>query len=155
STASGHAAGSAVYRLQSRTVIAPFPEGFFGSPYSGSWSFPVSLPDARIASAELFVTNGRGASPARAICGTGTVDDGLRIFSGGQYSFEAQGFLAVDAVASPAVVVEASHAVRDVFAVLGSAADADVMLRVNLDGAAYCTLTIVAGQLSSAAVSGL
>jgi hypothetical protein len=53
------------------------------------------------------------------------------------------------------VVVEASHAVRDVYAVLGSAADADVVLRVNVDGTSYCTLTIVAGQLSSAAVSGL
>jgi Putative phage tail protein len=155
SAASAHAAGSGVYRLQNRTVIAPFAEGFFGSPYSGSWSFAIVLPDARIASAELFVTNARGNSPARAIVLTSTVDQGLRTLSGGQYSIEVEGFLAVDAVAAPAVVVEASHAVRDVFAVLGTAADADVVLRMNVDGTQYCELTVAAGQTTSAAVSGL
>jgi hypothetical protein len=155
SAAAAHAAGSGVYGLQSRTAIAPFTEGFFGSPYSGSWSFPVSLPDARIASAELFVTNARGQSPVRAVCLTSTVDNGLRILSGGQYSIEVQGFLAVDAEAAPAVVVEASHAVRDVFAVLGTAADADVVLRVKVDGSEYCVLTVAAGQTTSASVSGL
>src|SRR5262249_19783994 len=134
SAAAAHAAGPGVYRLQSRTAVAPFAPGFFGSPYSGSWRFPVSLPDARVASAELFVTSGRGQSPVRAVCLTATVDSGLRVVPGGQYSIEVQGFLAVDAEAAPAVVVEASHAVRDVFAVLGTAADADVVLRVKVDG---------------------
>ncbi len=37
-TAAAHAAQAAVYTLASKTVIAPFPADFFGSPYSGSWS---------------------------------------------------------------------------------------------------------------------
>ena len=48
-------------------MIAPFPADFFGSPYSGSWTFPVTLPDVRIASAEMFVTNRKGNSATRAI----------------------------------------------------------------------------------------
>jgi hypothetical protein len=141
--------------LQDRTVIAPFPPGFFGSPYSGSWSYGAALPDVRIASAELSLTNARGNSGTRAICLTSTTDAGLRTLSGGQYSLEVEGYLAVDAIATPAIVVEASHAVRDVFAVLGSVADVDVQLRLNVDGATWCTLTVPAGQAASPAADGL
>jgi hypothetical protein len=144
-----------VFGLQSRTSIAPFPANFFGSPYSGSWSFAVGLADARIASAELFVSNGRGNSPTKSICLTGTVNNGLRTLSGGQYSLQVEGYLAVEQAATPALVVDATHAVRDVFAVLGMAADADVQVRVDVNGAAYCTLTVPAGQTTSAATDGL
>ena len=64
------------------------------------------------------------------------------------------GYLAVEERVAPALVVEAAHSVRDVFAVLGSAADAEVRLRVDVDGAEYCTLSIPAGMTTSAAVDG-
>src|SRR5262249_2283486 len=128
---------------------------FFGSPYSGSWSYTVTLPDARIASAELFVNNARGVSPTKAICLTGTVDRGLRTLSGGQYSIQVDGYLAVQQSAAPAIVTEASHAVRDVFAVLGTVADAPVELQLSVDGTARCTITIPAGMSTSPAISGL
>jgi hypothetical protein len=72
STAAAHAAQTLVYPLQSQTVITAFPPHFFGSPYSGSWSYSVPQPDVRIASAELFVTNRLGNSPAGSICMTST-----------------------------------------------------------------------------------
>ncbi|MBZ5623797.1 MAG: hypothetical protein LAQ69_34610, partial [Acidobacteriia bacterium] len=154
-TASAHAAQTAVYGLQRMTVIAPFPADFFGSPYSGSWTFPISMPDVRVASAELFVTNSIGNSPTGNIYLTHNDDGGLRTLSGGQYSIQVDGFLAVDQSVAPALVVEASHAVRDVFAVLGTAADAPVQLEVNVDSLSFCALTIAAGMIVSNSANGL
>ena len=108
----------------------------------------------RVASAELFVTNVRGNSPVRSICLTSSVDQGLRTLSGGQYSIQVDGFLAVESSVAPALVVEAAHSVRDIFAVLGSVADAVVNLRVDVDGAPYCTLSIPPGTTASPAVAG-
>jgi hypothetical protein len=154
SPAAAHAAQAAIYALQNKAVIAAFPPDFFGSPYSGSWSEAVTLPDVRVASAELFVTNRLGNSPVRSICLTSAVDGGLRTLSGGQYSIQVDGYLAVEDSVAPPLVVEAAHSVRDVFAVLGSVADAEVRLRVDLNGAAYCTLSIPAGTTISAAADG-
>ena len=143
-----------MYALKVKTAIAAFPLDFFGSPYSGSWSQAVTLPDVRVASAELFVTNARGNSPVRSICLTSSVDQGLRTLSGGQYSIQVDGYLAVESAVAPALVVEAAHSVRDVFAVMGSVADAVVILRVDVDGSPYCTLSIPAGTTASAAADG-
>lgn len=132
----------------------PFPSGFFGSPYSGSWSYPVALPDVRIASAELFVTNAVGNSLMTGICLTHNQDNGLRTLSGGQYSIQVDGFLAVDQSVAPAIVVETARSVRDVFAILGSAADSPVQLQVNVNGAAYCALAFPAGAIASNSISG-
>ena len=154
SPAAEHPVQAVIYPLLQQTVIAAFPASFFGSPYSGSWSQAVTLPDVRVASAELFVTNRRGNSPTRSICLTTSVDQGLRTLSGGQYTIQVDGYLAVENVVAPAVVVEAAHSVRDVFAVLGSVADAPVNLRVDVDGQPYCTLSVPAGWTASAAADG-
>ena len=154
SQAAAHAAQTPVYPLLSQTVIAPFPPDFFGSPYSGSWSFPIALPDVRVASAELFVTNQQGNSPTRDICLTHTTDSGLRTLASGQYSIQVDGYLAVDQSAAPALVMDASHSVRDVSAVLGSPADAPVGLQLNVNGASYCQLTIAAWATVSNTVDG-
>jgi hypothetical protein len=149
-----HSAQAPVFQLAVKTVIAPFPLGFFGSPYSGSWSDSISLADARVASAELYVTNEIGNSPVRSICLTNNLDYGLRTLSGGQYSIQVDGYLAVDQSVAPALVIEATHAVRDVYAVLGKVADAEVKLQVNINGAAYCSLKIEPGMTTSAAAAG-
>jgi hypothetical protein len=154
STAATHDAGATVYQLADYSAIAAFPVGFFGSLYSGEWSYPVLLPDARVATAELYVTNRRGNSDTRAICLTSTEDLGLRTLSGGQYSIEVGGYLAVDESAAPAIIADATHAVRDVYAVIGKAADLPVEMTANVDGEAYCALTIETGNLVSNAVSG-
>jgi hypothetical protein len=154
SPASAHNAGAVVYQLSSMTVVVPFPEGFFGSPYCGSWSYPILLPDSRIGGAELWVTNRIGDSPTASVCFTNTVDEGLRTLSGGQYSIQVDSFLAVDQFAAPALVVDTSHSVRDVFAILGTAADATVNLQLNLNGASWCELSFAAGAIVSTTVDG-
>jgi hypothetical protein len=152
--ASTHGASAGLYHLEGKTVILPFPEDFFGTPYCGSWMYPVVLPDVRLACAELFVTNRVGNSPVRAVAVTQQTNHGLRTLSGGQYTIQVDGFLAVDQVAAPPLVVEATHPVRDVYAVVGRAADAPIELRLHVDGQSYCTLTINAGSLSSASAEG-
>jgi hypothetical protein len=74
--------------------------------------------------------------------------------SGGQYSLQVAGFLAVNASAVPPVVVETSHSVREVYAVLGTSADSEVKVQVNVNGAAYCTLKFIAGLTLSDAKDG-
>jgi hypothetical protein len=150
-----HATSEPVYALTAKTIIAPFPPGFFGSPYAGSWSYPISLPDAHVASAEMFVTNSRGDSGTSSIYLTNNLDLGLRTFSGGQYSIQVAGFLAVDAAAAPPLVIEASHTVREIYAVLGRPADGPVTIDLDVDGAPYCTLQFAAGMIVSDAVDGI
>ena len=113
------------------------------------------LPDVRIGSAELFVTNQKGSSAARAIAMTRNDDSGLRTLSGGQYTIQVDGYLAVDEAAAPPLVLETSHAVRDIYAVLGKAADAAVALRLDVDGAPYCTtLSFRPNEMTSTVANG-
>jgi hypothetical protein len=154
SPAGAHQAPAAVYHLTGLTTIAGFPQGFFGSPYSGTWSFPVPLPDVRVVSAQLFVTNQKGNSPTASACLTHLVDSGLRTLSGGQYSVQVEGFLSVDQSAAPALVVDAAHSVGDIYAVLGAAADGTVRLELNINGSAYCQLVFQSNENISNDVSG-
>jgi hypothetical protein len=155
SQVAAHAAGQApVYHLASASAVAAFPPGFFGSPYSGSWTYPAILPDVRVASAELFVTNNKGNSPIGSIALTHTTDLGLRTTSGGQYTIQVDGFLAVDQYAAPALVMDASHAVREIYAVLGTAADAEVQLQLNVNGSPYCSWVFDPSNSVSHSVAG-
>jgi len=154
-TAVPHAAQVGVYQLLSKVAIVPFPLDFFGSPLSGNWSYPISLPNTKVASAELFVTNARGNSPTGAINLTQSVDYGMRTLSGGQYSFQVQGFLAVDSNPAPNVVVEAAHAVEDIYAVVKqSPVGGPIQINLSQNGSPYCTLTIPDGSTASASVDG-
>ena len=133
----------------------PFVKDFFGSQASGSYSNPLSLADARIAAAEMYVTNSRGNSPTALTSYTSTVQAGIRTLSGGQLSLQIEGYLAIQADAVPAVTVDSSHSVRDIFAKVGSAPTlADVVLRLKVDSVAYCNLTIAMGQTTSNIVDG-
>ncbi|HUO27571.1 MAG TPA: phage tail protein [Bryobacteraceae bacterium] len=154
-TPASHAAQVAAFQLSSMVTIVPFPLDFFGSPLSGNWSYPISLPNTRVASAALFVTNSRGNSPTAATNLTQSVDFGLRTLSGGQYSFQVQGFLAVDSNPAPNIVVESAHAVRDIYAIVKQApTGGPVQLSISQNNAPYCTLTIPDGATTSASVDG-
>jgi hypothetical protein len=154
-TAASHAAQVTVYQLSSTVAIAPFPLDFFGSPLSGNWSYPMPLPNTKVASAELFVTNSRGNSPTAAINLTQSLDYGLRTLSGGQYSFQVQGFLAVDSDPAPNVIVEAAHAVQDVYAIVKQApVGSPIQITLSQNGSPYCSLTIPAGATVSPSVDG-
>jgi hypothetical protein len=153
--AATHGAQIAVYELSSGVTVVPFPMDFFGSPLSGNWSYPIALPNTKVASAEFFVTNAIGNSPVAAIDLTQSVNSGLRTLSGGQYSFQVQGFLAVDSDPAPNVIVEAAHAVQDVYATVKQApAGGPIVINLCQNGSPYCTLTIPDGSAVSASVDG-
>ncbi len=98
STAASHAAGADIYHLERDVRVIPFAHGFFGSPASGSFSYPIYLPDVRIGAAEMWVTNsfGNGLSsfvsfgrhggsgdPDR--IGRAGFDPGGRVLGGGEF----------------------------------------------------------------------
>jgi len=135
-----------VYRLSSSVAVAPFAADFFGSPASGNFLYTVALPGARIASAELFMTNARGSSTTAAACFTGTTDGGLRTISGGQFSIQIEGYLAVETSAAPPLVIENTQAVRDICAVVTEPpVGGNVEMDVLQDGTPYCHLIIPPG----------
>ena len=151
STAAAHQPGASLFSLLQKAFVVPFPKQFFGSPASGDWSYPVSLPNVRIISAGLYVTNSQGNSPVAMIGFSSLVDGGLRTLSGGQYSFEVPGFLAVQAGASPDIIVDAPKVVRDIYAVVKQGPiGAPIQLTIGLNGNAYCSLTIPDGGLTVA-----
>jgi hypothetical protein len=150
-----HASQTPVYHLGRKVFVVPFPRDFFGSPASGSFSYPILLPDVRAAAAEFFVTNSRGNSPTKRKNWTATEDGGLRTLSGGQIAFQIEGPLAVETGATPPLIVQDSHSIRDVFAVLGEApTGTPVELRVLQNEATYCDLTIQPGSTVSNVVTG-
>ncbi len=154
-TAAAHAAQAKVYHLDRKLFIIPFPREFFGSPASGSFSYSIDLADARLAAAEMFMTNARGNGPTGKYNYTGTVDLGLRTLSGGQLTMQVEGHLAIQTGAAPPIVIEHTHAARDIFAVVAEApAVAPVELRLMLDGLEYATLTIPSGATISNVVDG-
>ena len=154
SVASAHAIGSSVYVLERKIFVLPFARDFFGSLASGSYAYPVYLPDARIAYAELFMTNSRGNSDVTRKAWS-TTDQGLRTLSGGQLSMQVEGMLAIQTDATPPLIVEAAHAVKDVFATLGTASTGSaVQLQVTQNGQQYCLLTIPSGSKTSNTVDG-
>jgi hypothetical protein len=155
SSAVAHASQKVVYPLAAKLAVASFAPDFFGSLAAGGWSMPILLPDARVTSGELFVTNSKGNSETGVIAVTENTHAGLRTLSGGQYSLEVEGFLAVENGATPDLVIETSHAVRDIYAVVRQApSESPIGIRLNQDGSVYCTLTIPAGALIASTQDG-
>jgi len=136
-------------------VIVPFIRGFFGSPASGDWKYSVALPNVRLASTQLYMTNALGDGAAAANSYTGTIDSGLRTLAGGQYSFQITGYLAIQTNAAPALIVDADRSVRDIYAVVGTASTgAAINLQINRNGNPYTTVQIAAGSTISTIVNG-
>ena len=154
-TAAAHTSGTGVYILEKKIFVLPFAQDFFGSPASGSYAFPITIPDVRIAAAELFMTNSRGNSSVAAESFTNTTDLGLRSLLGGQLTIQVEGPLAVQTNAAPPLLVETSCSVRDVYAVVQDApAAAPVVMQVTQNGVVYCELTIPTSATVSNDVDG-
>ena len=149
STAAEHAAQTPVYHLRKKVAIVPFVPGFFGSPLSGNWSHAIPLSNVRVASAEFSVSNAKGTSAVSEGCLTRNPDCGVRTLAGGQFSFQVEGFLAVDNAPVPDLITESARAVRDVFAVVRGAPDGNVQLALMQNDAVYCSLAIPAGATMS------
>jgi hypothetical protein len=155
SPAAAHAAGVAIYHLQANVTIMPFVPDFFGSPASGSYSASIFLPDVRVGAAEFFMTNVKGSGEVAAASFSATTDQGLRTLSGGQLSIQVEGYLAIQTNAAPPLVVEASYAARDMFAVVNQApSGGEVDLQIMQGSSVYCTLTIADGATTSNVVDG-
>ena len=104
--AAAHAIQAGVYLLEKKIFILAFAQDFFGSPASGSYAFPITIPDVRIAAADLFMTNSRGNSSVAEESFTDTTDLGLRSLLGGQLTIQVEGPLAIQTNAAPPLLVE-------------------------------------------------
>jgi putative tail protein len=154
-TAAAHAVPALVYSLAKKTFVMPFARDFIGSPASGSYAFPISIPDVRIAAAELFMTNSQGNSDVGRQSLTATTDLGLRTLSGGQFSIQVEGPLAIQTNAAPPLSVDTAHSVRDVYAAVGTAPGGTaIVLQVTQNGQPYCQLTIPVNATVSNVVDG-
>jgi hypothetical protein len=158
SAAAGHSAGSAVYPLRQRTTAVAFPRGYFGSPAAGSWRHAIALPNARVASAQMYVSNAIGNSAAREVSFTQTIDRGLRTLAGGQITLTIDGFLAVQTDAIPAFAAERDYSTGVVQAFLLSPPTGPegpgVTLRLRLNNQEWCQLMVPHGAVQSNAVNG-
>ena len=77
------------------------------------------------------------------------------MLSGGQFSLQAEGELAVQANAAPPLIVEQSYAVRDVYATMREGpSGAPVQLRLRVDDEIYCEMTVPSGSTVSDIISG-
>ncbi len=156
SEAIAHASGEIVLPLQTSIVVVPFAANFFENKASINYLHTVSVPDIRICAAEFFVTNSFGDSQANQQCYTKESDEGLRTLSGGQFSMQVSGYLATQANAAPPLIIEASHAIRDIRATVSQAA---VGYTVSIDllqnGIPFCNLILASTENSSTIIDGL
>ena len=136
--------------------MVPFVQGFFENRASVNFMHTIGLPDIRIAAAELFLSNAFGDGQTGQICYTDSPDGGLRTLSGGQFSLQVSGPLATQTNAAPPLLLEASHAVRDVVATLNQPAIGfTIVVDLLVDGSQYCQLSIPSSSTVSHIVSGL
>jgi hypothetical protein len=155
-TPADHAITAAVYQLDLKVLITPFIKGFFGTPASGDWKYSVQLPNVRLASAELYMTNSLGNGAVTANPYTGTIDSGLRTMAGGQYSFQVGGYLAIQNGAAPALIADTDRSVRDIYGIVGTpSTGAGITVQLNRNAAPFATLAFAEGVATSTApVSG-
>jgi hypothetical protein len=155
--AAAHDATALAYPLAEKVAIVPFVKNFFGSPSSGDWRYSLELPNVRLAAASLFMTNTLGAGAVTYLSfSENTNDQGLRTLSGGQFSFQISGYLAIQTVmATPAVIVDADHCIHDIYGILGTGSGgAGVTLQLNLNGSLYATVQFDEGATTSNIVPG-
>ncbi len=150
SAAVPHIDNSPVFHLDSSVVVVPFAIDFFENRASANYIHTLSLPDVRIAGAEFYVTNSFGNSPATQVPYTSLPDTQTRTLSGGQFSLQFSGYLATQQNAAPPLIVQATHAVRDIRATLSQAPSGyDLIIDIFQNGNSYCSVTIPSGKTTS------
>lgn len=156
SVASPHQSGALILQLSQCSLILPFAEGYFVNRASSNYLDSVNIPDIRISAAQFYVTNSFGNSPATENFYS-THSNPLRTLSGGQFSIQVNGYLASQQNAAPPLLVQASHAVRDIRMNL-SQPPAGYVLTVDVlqNNVEYCQLTYdPSATLPSAIVEGI
>jgi len=159
SASTAHSAGDAVLPLDNSTIIVPFAPGFFENSAAANYIHTVALPDVRIIAAEFFVNNSFGSSLAlqQSYAVAPPESSLLRTLSGGQFSLQINGYLATQQNAAPALLVQATHAIRDMRVTLNQPASGyDIVVEVLQNGVLYgSALTIPSGESSSSVVDGV
>jgi hypothetical protein len=159
STATAHSAGDTVLPLDNSIIIVPFAPGFFENASSSNYIHTVALPDVRIIATEFFVNNafGKGQAVQQSYAFVPPESSLLRTLSGGQFSLQVNGYLATQQNAAPLLLVQATHAIRDMRATVNQAASGyDIVVSVLQNGVLYgSTLTIPSGDSSSSIVEGV
>jgi hypothetical protein len=156
SSSSTHNAGDSVLHLQATTVIAPFGHNFFANRASVNFLHTFGLPDVRVCAAQFFVTNAFGDSQAFTQCYTTALDGGLRTLSGGQFCIQVSGSLAMQQNAAPPLLIEASHAVRDIRASVNQAPTGfGISISLFQNGILYCSLNIPTASNTSGVLDGV
>jgi hypothetical protein len=150
SVAAAHNIGAGVLDLSQSTIVLPFATGFFENRAAVNYLDTFSLPDARVAAAEFFVTNAFGDSPPNQQCYTALPETGLRTLSGGQFSLQVNGYLATKQNAAPPLLIAATHALRDIRATVGQApSGCSISIDILQNGTEYCQLTIEPASTTS------
>lgn len=135
-----HGAGEIVLALQQTSLVLPFERGFFENAALVNYLHTVSMPDRRVFAAQMFMTNvfGDGQTATSSYLAAP-----LRTLSGGQFSLQVAGYLATQTNAAPALIVQKTHAVRDIWASMGQAAQGySIAVDILQNGAAYCSFVI-------------
>jgi len=149
SVAGIHNIGDLVLQLGTSIITVPFAANFFENTASANYVNTVTLPDIQIAAAEFYVTNVFGNSQSQQVCYT-SQDGGLRTLSGGQFAVQVSGYLATQQSVAPPLIIEASHAVRDIRATVGQAAAGyAISIDILQNGAEYCNVVIAPGNTDS------
>jgi hypothetical protein len=155
SPAASHAVSTPVYHLQTRTVVTPFERSFFGTPAGATWTHIEWAPNARLACAELWMTNAFGQSPMAVNNYSQVTNFGLRTLRGGQFSFQVEGGMAVLTDVVPVVSVQEDLSIRDIYASVKQAPEgADLEMEVRQDGSLLASLTIAEDASVSTPVDG-
>ena len=149
-SASEHNVNDSVLFLDASAVVLPFSTNFFDNKSSINYLHTFNLPDVRICAAQFYVTNAFGDSQTRQVAYTSGTDGGLRTLSGGQFSIQVSGYLATQQNAAPPLLIQATHAVRDIRAAVGQApAGYDIAIDLLQNGVLFCSVLIQDGESNS------
>jgi hypothetical protein len=156
SVASAHSAAASVLHLTTSTTIVPFAATFFENKASVNYMQTISVPDMSIRAAEFAATNALGTGVPNTYCYTTNAELGLRTLSGGQFALQVSGVLATQQTAAPPLSIEASHAVRDLFATVNQAPSGySLNIYVLQNGNTYSSVTIASGNTTSNVIDGI
>ena len=156
STITAHAAGELLWTVGRSVAVVPFAPNFFENRASVNYLHSLLIPDIRVVAAEFFVTNSFGDSQLQQQCYTQLAARGLRTLSGGQLALQTNGSVTTQFNAAPPLVVQADHAVRDIRANLGRAAQGyRVSVTLLQAGQVYCTLQIAPNDVESPILDGV
>lgn len=148
-------AQESVLQLQNGKLVVPFAASFFENRSSVNLIHSFNLPDVRVAAAEFFVENGFGTSQTTTLSLTENGTFGLRTLSGGQFNLQVSGYVTSQTNATPPLIVQATHAIRDIRVVLGQpSAGSNIKVEVFQDSAPLCSLIIPAGETTSGLADG-